>query len=53
MARLLRRQSKHDDAENLLRPVYGWFSEGLDAPDLVTARAVLEDISADMRHETA
>jgi class 3 adenylate cyclase/predicted ATPase len=53
MARLLRRQSKHDDAENLLRPVYGWFSEGLDAPDLVMARAVLEDISADMRHETA
>jgi predicted ATPase len=51
MARLLRKRFKQETAENLLRPVYDWFREGLDAPDLSNARSVLADISADLRHE--
>jgi predicted ATPase len=49
LARLWQSQSKHEKAERLLRPVYSWFTEGLDAPDLVHARAVLEDIPAESR----
>jgi predicted ATPase len=51
MARLLRKQFKHETAENLLRPVYDWFGEGLNAPDLSNARSVLAELSADLRHE--
>ena len=29
-------------ARDLLAPVYGWFSEGLDAPDLRRARSLLK-----------
>jgi predicted ATPase len=32
------RQKAHD----LLAPVYGWFTEGLDTPDLKEARALLD-----------
>jgi tetratricopeptide (TPR) repeat protein len=31
-------------ARDLLTPVYGWFSEGLDAPDLQWARSLLENL---------
>ncbi|MEN8234880.1 MAG: AAA family ATPase [Actinomycetota bacterium] len=30
------------DAEKALEPIYSWFTEGFDAPDLVAARAVLD-----------
>jgi hypothetical protein len=30
----------------LLAPVYGWFSEGFDAPDLNKAKALLEALDA-------
>jgi predicted ATPase len=32
-------------ARQLLAPVYDWFTEGLDTPDLKAARALLADIS--------
>ncbi len=35
-------QNKGQDARNLLTPVYGWFTEGFDTPDLKDARALLE-----------
>jgi adenylate cyclase len=58
LARLWQKQSKYEDAERVLRPVYDWFSEGLEAPDLVNARAVLaravlDAHAAELRHEHA
>jgi hypothetical protein len=29
-------------ARELMAPVYGWFTEGFDTPDLKEAKAVLE-----------
>jgi predicted ATPase len=37
-------RGRHQEARELLLPVYGWFSEGLDTPDLVAARRVLGEI---------
>jgi class 3 adenylate cyclase/DNA-binding winged helix-turn-helix (wHTH) protein/predicted ATPase len=41
MARLWQRQGKRTDAYELLVPVYGWFTEGFDTPDLQEAQALL------------
>jgi class 3 adenylate cyclase/predicted ATPase len=41
MARLWRHQGRSQEARELLGPVYGWFSEGLDTLDLKEARALL------------
>ena len=40
MARLWRDQGKRDEARELLAPVYGWFTEGLDTLDLKEAKAL-------------
>jgi len=29
----------------LLNPVYGWFTEGFDTPDLKEAKALLNDLN--------
>jgi class 3 adenylate cyclase/predicted ATPase len=42
LARLWRDQGKPQQARDLLAPVYGWFTEGFDAPDLREARALLD-----------
>jgi predicted ATPase len=34
-------QGKRAEAQELLSPVYAWFTEGLDAPDLRAARTLL------------
>jgi predicted ATPase len=39
MARLWRDQGKRDEARDLLAPVHGWFTEGLDTLDLKEAKA--------------
>jgi predicted ATPase len=44
LARLWRDQGKKEDALALLLPVYTWFTEGLDTPELCDAAAVLEDL---------
>jgi class 3 adenylate cyclase len=44
LAELLKGQGHCEAALKLLAPVYGWFAEGLDSPDLVAARGVLTDI---------
>ena len=46
MARLWRDQGKRDEARDLLAPVYGWFTEGFDTPDLKEAKALLDELSA-------
>jgi predicted ATPase len=45
LARLWRDQGKHVQARDLLSPVYGWFTEGFDTPDLKDAKALLEELS--------
>jgi class 3 adenylate cyclase/predicted ATPase len=42
MARLWREQGKRGEARDLLVPVYGWFTEGFDTPDLKEAKALLD-----------
>lgn len=53
LARLWRDQTKHTEAQDLLQPVYDWFCDGFEAPDLVEARAVLDGVSAEQRYENA
>jgi hypothetical protein len=45
LARLLRDQRKRGAAQELLGPIYGWFTEGLDTVDLVEAKALLAELS--------
>jgi class 3 adenylate cyclase/predicted ATPase len=45
LARLWRDQAKRSEARDLLAPIYGWFSEGFDTPDLKEAKALLEELS--------
>ena len=46
LARLRRDQGKPDAARDLLVPVYDWFTEGFDTPDLKEAKALLEELRA-------
>jgi class 3 adenylate cyclase/predicted ATPase len=42
LARLRSDRSRHTEARELLAPVYGWFTEGFDTPDLKEAKALLD-----------
>ena len=44
MARTWRDQGKHQQARDILAPVYGWFTEGFDTQDLIDAKALLEEL---------
>ena len=44
LARLWRDQGKRNEARDLLAPVYGWFTEGFDTPDLKDAKALLDEL---------
>jgi class 3 adenylate cyclase/DNA-binding winged helix-turn-helix (wHTH) protein/predicted ATPase len=45
LARLWRDQGRRAEARDLLAPVYGWFTEGFDTPDLKEAKALLEALN--------
>ena len=45
LARLWAEQGKRAAARDLLAPVYGWFSEGFDTPDLIEANALLDELA--------
>jgi class 3 adenylate cyclase/predicted ATPase len=45
LARLWRDQGKRTEARDLLAPVYSWFTEGFDTPDLKEAKALLEELA--------
>jgi predicted ATPase len=45
LARLRRDQGRRAEARNLLGPVYGWFTEGFDTPDLLDAKALLVELA--------
>jgi predicted ATPase len=44
LARLWRDRDKGTEARDLLAPVYGWFTEGLDTPVLMQAKALLDEL---------
>ena len=46
LARLRRSQGRYAEARDLLAPIYGWFTEGFDTPDLRDARALLDSLGA-------
>jgi predicted ATPase len=48
LARLWMKQDRHGEAQRLLAPVYAWFTEGADTPDLNAARQVLDGLAAHM-----
>jgi len=45
LARLLSDQGRHHEAHDLLAPIYGWFTEGFNTPDLKEAKALLDDLT--------
>ena len=46
LAGLWRDQGRPAEARDLLAPVYGWFTEGFDTPDLKDAKALLDTLDA-------
>jgi class 3 adenylate cyclase/predicted ATPase len=44
LARLWCIQDRRDEARNLLAPIFCWFTEGFDAPDLKEAKALLDSL---------
>jgi predicted ATPase len=44
LARLWQRQSREIEAFNVVRSIYDQFTEGLDTPDLLDARAIMDGI---------
>ena len=47
LGQLLRARGRTDEARAILSGVYGWFTEGLESPDLRAARAVLLELDGD------
>ena len=45
IARLRRDQGKPAAAHNILAPIYNWFTEGFDTPDLKAAKALLDELA--------
>jgi predicted ATPase len=46
LARAWSGRGKRTEARDVLAPVYGWFTEGLDTPDLKEAEALLEELAS-------
>src|SRR6516165_7168077 len=46
LAGLRRDQGRRIEARDLLVPVYGWFTEGFDTPDLKEASALLDELES-------
>jgi predicted ATPase len=45
LSRLWQQQGQLVQARELLAPIYGWFTEGLDTADLQEAKALLEKLA--------
>ena len=45
LARLWAEQGRRAEAQALLAPVYGWFTEGFDTTDLKEAKTLLEELA--------
>jgi tetratricopeptide (TPR) repeat protein len=46
LARLWAGRGERARAKDLLAPVYGWFTEGFDTPDLQEAKALLDELAS-------
>ena len=46
LARLWRDRGKREEARELLAPVFAWFTEGFDTPDLKEAKALLAELAS-------
>jgi class 3 adenylate cyclase/tetratricopeptide (TPR) repeat protein len=46
LARLWRDQGKRAEARDMLAPIYGWFTEGLDTPVPKGAKALLDELAS-------
>jgi predicted ATPase len=46
LSRLWQQQGKREEARQLLAPIYGWFTEGLETADLQEARGLLAELSS-------
>jgi predicted ATPase len=44
LSRLWQQQGKQGEARELLAPLYDWFTEGFDTPDLQEAKTLLEEL---------
>ena len=44
LSRLWQQQGKRAEAQELLTPIYGWFTEGFDTADLQEAKVLLEEL---------
>ncbi len=44
LAKLWQSQDEHQDAYDLLAPIYNWFTEGFDTADLQDAKALLSEL---------
>jgi predicted ATPase len=44
LGRLWQRHRKRAAARDLLAPIYGWFTEGFDTPDLQEAKVLLDTL---------
>jgi hypothetical protein len=49
-ARLWPGQGKRTEGHNLLSPIYGWFTEGLDAPMVRDAKTLLDELARCSRY---
>ena len=47
LARLWAERGKRDEARELLAPIYRWFIEGFETPDLTEARELLDMLDVD------
>jgi predicted ATPase len=45
LCRLWQQQGRRPEADDLLAPIYGWFTEGFDTADLQEAKALLAELS--------
>jgi predicted ATPase len=45
LSRLWVEQDKRREARELLAPLYSWFTEGFDTPDLKEAKALLDELA--------
>ena len=52
LARLRRDQGKVQEAATVLAPVFDWFTEGIDTVDLRQAKALLDELRAEMTPRT-
>ena len=45
LARFMSDSGEPETAKGILKPIYSWFTEGLDTPDLKEAKAQLDELA--------